>query len=305
MNEKARPYLALAAGTLAFSTSGALTKLCTAPAITIAFWVRFFSLAYLIGALLAHQRSRSSRLLIGAAKPGLAGGVLFGFHILTYFWALKLTSVTVVFLLSSLNPAVVGMFGFFLLGEQMTRKQAGWTVLAIAAAIFVVVARDASGSIELFGNTVALISALGYCAYFLISRHARRTVGTLEYLVVSTAASILVIGAVAALGGVSVRIDRGPDLWLVAMLGLIPGTIGHLTVNWALRHVEAYAASTVLLAVPLFASLWAHLFVGERVSLVQIVSGLVVLAAIPGAIRRDAAGAWSEKAMVAEACERT
>ncbi|MGH7820307.1 MAG: EamA family transporter, partial [Candidatus Binatia bacterium] len=69
------------------------------------------------------------------------------------------------------------------------------------------------------------------------------------------------------------------------LLALVPATLGHLSVSWALRHVDAHGASTALLAVPLFASLWAHLFVGERVTAAQIVAGAVVLLAIPGAIR--------------------
>ena len=278
-------YAALSAGVLAFSTSGALTKLTSAPSVTIAFWVRVFSLAYLVAMFLFHNRRRRGDLLAGAWPHGLAAGLIFGVHILLYFWALKLTSVTVVFLLGALNPAVVGVFGWLFLNERLRPSQAFWTAMAIVAAIFVVVQRDASGGLPLFGNLVALVASLGYCAYFLVSRHARRSIGTTEFLVVATVVSMAVAGAAGFVGGVSLGMEPR-DFWIAALLGLIPGTIGHLTVSWALRHVEAHAASTVLLAVPMFASLWAYLLVGERIALGQIVAGAVVLLAIPGAIRR-------------------
>lgn len=280
------PYLALAAGVLAFSTSGVLAKLCGAPAIAIAFWVRIVSLSYLLSTLGFSKGRGAGGSLVDARRHGIAGGLIFGFHILTYFWALKLTSVTVVFLLSAMQPAVVGVFGAILLGERLTLKQALWTAVAIGAAGFIVVGHDASGATDLFGNSIAVLSSLGYCAYFLVSRDARRILGTVEYLTVVTATSLVVVGAVASIGGVSLALRDPHDIWLLALMGFLPGTVGHVTVSWALRHVEAHAASTIMLATPLLASLWAYCFVGEIVSVGQIVAGLVVLSAIPGAIRR-------------------
>ena len=133
-------YAALSAGVLAFSTSGALTKLTSAPSVTIAFWVRVFSLAYLVAMFLFHNRRRRGDLLAGAWPHGLAAGLIFGVHILLYFWALKLTSVTVVFLLGALNPAVVGVFGWLFLNERLRPSQAFWTAMAIVAGAVVLLA---------------------------------------------------------------------------------------------------------------------------------------------------------------------
>jgi drug/metabolite transporter (DMT)-like permease len=215
--------------------------------------------------------------------------MIFGVHILLYFYALKHTSVTVVFLLGALNPAVVGLFGWMFLNEHPSRPQALWTAVAIGAAIAVVVERGPAGESQLFGNVIALLSALAYCGYFLVSRDARRSHGTTEFLTVTTLVSMLIAGGSALVGGVPLRIGVTADLWLMALIGLVPGTIGHLTVSWALRHVEVHTASTVLLAVPLFASLWAYALVGERVALGQILAGTIVLLALPGAVRRPTA----------------
>jgi drug/metabolite transporter (DMT)-like permease len=192
---------------LAFSTSGALAKLCSAPAITIAFWVRLASLLSLVVALWMQNRERTLPLLAGSWRLGLLGGVLFGAHTLTYFWALKLTSVAVVALLGALNPAVVGLVGFLFLGERLTLAQTSWTAVAIAGAGALVVARDAAGATPLVGNLVATVTTILYCGYFLISRHARRGVGTLEYLTAATAANLAVsaVVMVAIPGAVSRR----------------------------------------------------------------------------------------------------
>jgi drug/metabolite transporter (DMT)-like permease len=279
------PYAALAGGVLAFSTSGVLTKLCSADAIAIAFWVRLFSLAYLLGAMAVYSSAPRAGRLRNALRLGLPGGCLFAVHLFFFFAALKRTSVTIVFLLGALNPALVAVAGALLLGERLTRRQAAWMGVAIGAAACVVLMQDASGGVETKGNLFALGATLGYCAYFLVSRKARQVVGTLDYMLIATATSSLVLGAIGVVAGTPFAPGERRDLLLLALMGLVPATAGHFLVNWALRHVPAHNASTVLLAVPLFASLWAHLVVGERVTAGQVAAGLAVLAAIPGAVR--------------------
>jgi drug/metabolite transporter (DMT)-like permease len=279
------PYLALAGGVLAFSTSGVLTKLCDADAIAIAFWVRLFSLSYLLGAMAMYRVERRADRLRHALLLGLPGGCLFAIHLLFFFAALKQTSVTVVFLLSALNPALVAVAGALLLNERLTWRQAAWTAVAIVAATCVVLMRDSSGRSQMTGNALAVAATIGYCAYFIVSRRARQSVTTIDYMVVVTATSSIVLGLIAVVAGVPFAPGGSRDVLILALMGLIPATAGHFLVNWSLRHVPAHRASVVLLAVPLFASLWAYLLVGERVSVGQIATGVAVLVAIPGAVR--------------------
>lgn len=294
VGQGAPPYVALAGGVLAFSTSGVLTKLCAADAIAIAFWVRLFSLAYLLTAMAAYSTAPRGERLRSALRLGLPGGCLFAIHVLFFFTALKRTSVTVVFLLGALNPALVAAAGALLLGEKVTLRQAAWMTVAIGAAACVVLMRDASDGLQTTGNLLAVAATLGYCAYFLVSRRARRAIATLDYMTVVTATSSLVLGVIGVAAGTPFAPGDRRDVLLLALMGLIPATAGHFLVNWALRHVAAHHASTVLLAVPLFASLWAHLLVGERVSARQLAAGLAVLAAIPGAVRTGSLAVESE-----------
>ena len=159
--------------------------------------------------------------------------------------------------------------------------------MAIGGAALVVVARGAGGTTNIQGNLVAVASVVGYCAYFLASRRARRTVGATEYLAVAQVAAVVVVGSIAFTFGIPLTAVSRQDVLWIAVLALVPATMGHLSVSWSLRHVEAHAAATVLLAVPLLASLWAHLFVDERLGPLQIVAGALVLASIPGAVRPD------------------
>lgn len=290
MGSRLFPYLALAGGVLAFSTSGVLAKLCTAEAIAIAFWVRLFSFSYLGAALLLSSSARRRhRPREGAVSYGVLGGCLFAVHLVFFFQALKWTSVTVVFLLSAVNPALVGLASLLFLGERPKARQAGWSALGMAAAACLVLMKDPSGAAHIMGNLCAVLATLGYCAYFIVSRRARQTIGTLEYMTVVTATSMLLIGVIGLVLQIPMSFGGARDLVILALMGLVPATGGHLLVNWSLRSVPAYPASNILLAVPVFASVWAYLVVGEQIGIGQVLAGLVILAAIPGALRTGAA----------------
>jgi drug/metabolite transporter (DMT)-like permease len=65
----------------------------------------------------------------------------------------------------------------------------------------------------------------------------------------------------------------------VWLLVLIPGATGHMLVAWSHRHVEAWIASLVTQGQPVVGSVAAWIVLGESLTLLTIVGGLVVLAA--------------------------
>ena len=76
---------------------------------------------------------------------------------------------------------------------------------------------------------------------------------------------------------------------MLAVLALLPGN-GHLLVNWALPRVSAALGSLILTAVPLLASLWAHLIFHEPYGPLHLIGMTMVAAAIEGG-RRSETGA--------------
>ena len=59
-----------------------------------------------------------------------------------------------------------------------------------------------------------------------------------------------------------------------------PGTLGHVLMNWAHRHVTAFAISILLLAVPVLAAAGAWVWLAEPLAPLQVAGGAVVLVAI-------------------------
>jgi drug/metabolite transporter (DMT)-like permease len=95
---------------------------------------------------------------------------------------------------------------------------------------------------------------------------------------VMTAAALLVTP-------VALPFGRGPfvpsaDDWAaVVVTALVPGLIGHTLVAWSHSHVESWRAALITQCHPVFASVWAAAFLGERLTPVVVIGIAIVLGA--------------------------
>ena len=73
---------------------------------------------------------------------------------------------------------------------------------------------------------------------------------------------------------------------------LVAGALGHSLVAWSHRHVEAWLGSLITQCQPIVGSIAAWILLGESLTTVTIVGGIVVLAATADVLlgRRGAAG---------------
>src|SRR6185503_5203728 len=123
-------------------------------------------------------------------------------------------------------------------------------------------------------------------AYFLASKRVRARTGSWAYVLGMTTVSGLVILAACLMSGQDLASPRGSD-WLVLLaIGVFPGTLGHVLMNWAHAYASAFAISMLLLGVPVVAAAAAALVLGEAVTATQIVGGVLVLIAIANVVRR-------------------
>jgi len=122
---------------------------------------------------------------------------------------------------------------------------------------------------------------------------------------------LLALVAVAAvvtiwgLSGIAIKLTSttGRDWAIFLFLALLPGTLGHLLMNWAHRHASAFVMSVMLLATPVIASLGAAALLDEALRAIQIAGGMIVLIAIGVIVRSTRAGAGEQLAESAAATD--
>ena len=266
---------------MAFSWGFVLVKALELPAATIAGWRLLIGAAALSIAILVLGPARKGPLL-----PVLGAGVCFGLHQLAFVSATHATSIAVVTLVGALQPLLVAVVAPHGGSERAKTAIYFWSLVATAGVGLVVFANQHEKSRNLLGDGLAVVNLLLYSGFYLFSKRAREAGwSTLPLTRNTLAISLLVVTPVWLPAHVQTP-PSGIQWGMLAVLALVPGN-GHLLVNWALPRVSAALGSLVLTAVPLLASLWAHLIFDEPYGVPQLAGMALVAAAIEGARRAE------------------
>lgn len=278
---------AVALSVLLWSCSNVAIKAVPTSGLVTVFWRLWFAVPLLITICIAvpSVRRRLDRRWFTAS---LAGGLLFTVHLLAFYSALKLTSVANATVIGALQPVLVLLVAGPLFGERARRADVAWSIVAIAGVAIVVFGSAQQTGASLLGDLLAVIEVVAFTAYFLVSKRQRDDVGTIEYLAGMTFVPAVIVAAIVAVSGQSVTAGITAEVWLVlAVIAMVPSTLGHFFVNWAHPYITAFVSSMLLLAVPVGSVTIAWLVIGETLSAWQFVGTAVVLGAIAVVVARQ------------------
>lgn len=278
-HERGAGLAAIVLATTAFSWGFIIVKVLPLDPAPLASWRLAIGTGVLSAVALA-LRTPWPRLRSAA----FVAGVAFGLHQLLFIAATKATSVAIVTLVAAMQPLVVSLVSRRTVGEPVPPALVGCALIALAGVGLVVRANLADPSRSLYGDLLAVANLLAFTGYFLAAKRSRQQgTPTLTLTATFLGVALLVVLPVGLLGGGGFAVG-GVEVGLLAVLALVPGN-GHLLLNWAHRRVTAALSSLALAAVPLLASIWAHLVLGEPYGWRHVVGMLLVAGAIEGGRR--------------------
>ena len=228
-------------------------------------------------------------------RASLVGGALFGLHQIVFFSSIKLTSVANVMILTSLQPVLVAAVAGRFFGERPRLGDVLWSLLAVVGTAAVMAGSTRGTGYCFWGDVLAVANLFAFTAYFLASKRFREKVGAPEYMVGMTTVAGVVVATATLIGGEDLGSPTRYDLLALLLVAILPGTLGHLVINWAHLYVSAFAISILILAVPVISSAGAALYLDEPLGWIQIGGGLVVLIAIAIVIRSTTERSTTER----------
>lgn len=241
-------------------------------------------------------------LSLGGRRPSLEGvrvavpaGIAYGTSVLLFFSAFKTTSIANATLIAALQSGVSLTVVGRLFGERVRTPELLLTGVATSGVVLVIVGGEAGGAGRLEGDLLAIAAMLANTAYFVLAKRTRERsmvpAGSFQVGLLLVAA---VMTVPLVLGSGTVPVPDGGD-WIRLIALAIGGTLGHLGVNWAHRHVTLTTASLLTLAVPVVSSTVAWVVLDEHLSAVQWVGAGITLASLTAvvlrAVRRDPSAA--------------
>lgn len=287
-------YLYALLAALIFGANGSLAKLIIEAGLSPAQLTLFRSLgaAVLSGAILLITDRRAFRLtrrqLLVMIVLGIGGVAVLQ---AAYAAAIQRLPVGIALLLEYTAVLMVALFAFFVFRERV--KARIWVAIGLVLAGLAVVAQVWAGTLDPLGVVLAMVAAATLAFYFLVGE---RQVGATSPLTVAfwtmSAATVFwailsgwwqlqpaTFAAPVPVGGVlgGLELPLAVPLVVTVVLGSFTP---YLLSLYALKHLSATAAGIVASSEVLFAFVVAWLWLGERLTVVQIVGAAVVLAGI-------------------------
>jgi drug/metabolite transporter (DMT)-like permease len=284
--------IALFAGALSTGGAGVLVRLSETGPTATAFWRGCLALPLLAawaflepakggGGRIAQQSpgGNLARLLASFRDPGfLWAGVFFAGDLALWNWSLLLTSVAASTLEASLAPIVVIFFAWLRWGERPSAAFMGATALAFVGMLLIVSPKFGHAGSAYLGDVLGLGTACFFAAYLLAVARLRARYGTGIVMFNSTVFFTVLLLPLA------LTQKFFPDTlsgWaIVAGCALAAHVLGQGLIAYALAHLRPTFSSLGLLVQTLGAVVSAWLVLGERLSVVQIVGGLVIVGGI-------------------------
>ncbi|MDH4111828.1 MAG: DMT family transporter [Thermoleophilia bacterium] len=219
------------------------------------------------------------RLSWTALRVTALGGVFFAADIMLTFTAFRLTSVANATIIGALAPVFITLGAVRWFGERLVRRDAFVIASSFIGVALVAIGSQGSPSWSPVGDAAAALSVLTWSAYWLFSKRARETVDAVDYMAGVMLVSAIVVTALSVATRTSLRPPDASDWTWIVLIALVPGLMGHLSVAWSHRFVEAWLGSLLLQSQPVIGSVAAWVLLGERMTALTAIGGAVVVVA--------------------------
>ncbi|HIH45160.1 MAG TPA: EamA family transporter [Candidatus Methanoperedenaceae archaeon] len=281
-----RGYGEIAAASVLFGLTGIFVKLIGGMSLyAVIFYRLLFSLAILACILLA--TGKRHELMPREKKPLLLlFGLLSGSTILTYFFAIRETTIATAVLLLYTSPIFVTLLSPLLLNERASGSGLLSLLVSMAGTVLVVNPWSNGTAIGVAGILFGVLSGVFYALQVIVSRRMSGIYsGYSQAFWGGAVAAVIFFPAALSTPLSAVR----ENLLLLVLFGLFPTAMAVSLYFNGLRYVKASSATIVGLVEPVSATLLAVIFMQESLSLVTVLGGMLILAGA-AAVSREKAG---------------
>ncbi len=205
------------------------------------------------------------------------GAVLYTAQALSYFTALRTLPASLCVLIVYIYPSLVVIAGWLFLG----RKVSVWHWIALAASFAGVVMLVGGAELKLsVGLLFALLSPFLYTTFIFLGERLMSTAPAVASSAVMMSATGVVFCVVAGVEG-RLALPATPNAWTISVaLAIVPTMIAISLFLACLPRIGAARAALLSTLEPVVTVILAIVLLNDRLSAIQALGGLLVLAAV-------------------------
>jgi drug/metabolite transporter (DMT)-like permease len=289
-----QPYLLLSITALCWAGNAIVGRLAAGhiPPVTLSF-LRW-SLAFLIILPFAWKHLQRDWAAIRSHLGTMIVLSVTGigaFNTLQY-WALEHTQALNTLLLQSAGPLFVAIWSLALLGVRLTLAQAGGIVVSLTGVLVILLHGDLTTlkNIEFNKGDIIFTVALAIFGLYSVLSLKRPEIHGLSFVGFTFgcgAASLVPLLIRELLSRPVMQLDT-TNLLTLFYVAVFPSTIAYLCFNRGVQLIGANRAAPFFHVVPVFGSVMAIVFLGERPQLFHIIGFTLVLTGVFVASRKPA-----------------
>ena len=270
----------LAVGIVSVSTSAILIRYASidgdgdAHPLSISFWRCALGALALVPFARWQKRGTNPATI----KLSLMAGFFLALHFASWITSVGLTSVASSVLLVSTTPVFTAIVAWFAFNERL--RALGWIGIGLTlVGVGLIGGGDFGGSSGL-GNLLALIGGATAGGYLIIGARARRTLGIIEYAVITYTTAGLLLLVVCLFGAVSLSGYGAQTWWAIVGSVIGPQLLGHTLINATLSDIDTTTVAVTIMIEPIIATALAYLLFSEAPSLLIYPGGALILLGI-------------------------
>ena len=289
-----RPYLLLSITALCWAGNAIVGRLAAGhiPPVTLSFLRWAFAFLIILPLAGPHLRRdwpairASLGMMIVLAVTGISA-----FNTMQY-WALEHTQAINTLLLQSAGPLFVATWSLILLGVRLTLAQAGGIALSLIGVLVIMLHGDLTtlATIQFNRGDVIFLVALASFGFYSTLSLKRPAIHGLSFVgfTFGCGAACLVPLWIWELSTRPVMVLDTANVLTLIYVAVFPSTLAYLCFNRGVHLVGANRAAPFFHVVPVFGSVMAIVFLGERPQAFHVIGFALVLTGVFVASRRPA-----------------
>ena len=278
MKASNRSRLMMASSMAVFGTVGLFVRQIDVSSGELALYRALMAAALIFVYLLVSKQKITFSAIKKELPLLLLSGVAMGFNWILLFQAYKFTTISVATLSYYFAPVIVTILCPIIFREKLTKKQVFCFAMSTLGLVLVTGIGDLSGSNSHFtGILFGLGAATLYATVVMLNKFIKNVEGIHRTFLQFLAAIVVLIPYVALTTGVNLS---GVDSigWIcLLVVGFIHTGITYCMYFTSLRDIPGQKAAILSYIDPLVAVIVSVTILGESMSLIQIIGGLMIL----------------------------
>ena len=265
---------------LIWGTMGVFIKNIALNSIEIAFYRSIIGVTFIIILSLVKKERWDKEDLRADLKVLIASGIALGAGWVLLFQGYKNTSISIATLSYYIAPVFIVILSIVALKEKVTMKKILCIIVAIIGLLLVL---DIKGIGNIGDNNHAIgimysvLAAVFYAIVVILNKFIKKMSGfkvTIIQLLVSTIIlmPLTILNSTRSIISLNIL-----SLVLLLFVGIVHTGIAYLLYFSSVKEVEGQSIAILSYMDPIFALLIAGLFLGEKMTIIQLFGGILIL----------------------------